>query len=115
MIKRPENLLVRRMNLFFNLIEFDTIEIDIDHINQGKHQSRPINFPEVMMLNIIKALIHHEEMKPSEIKDFDDENCSYFVNEGFFNKKKFKIVFCACSDKPRTIGIIRLYRKRGKK
>lgn len=97
------------MYIYFNFIEFEKVEIDLEHINKGKLGTRKNHISEDNVLLVAQALINNEILIPSGSKNFGQENCSYFAKTGVYKKKKYKIVFCICSDRPDTIGIITLF------
>lgn len=115
MIKRPENLLIKKIDLTFNFIDFYFIELDFIHINQGRKGLRKnaLSLKEVM--SISKSLIHNEKLIPAGIQEYEEESCSYYTKRGSYKNKEYKIVFCICSDRPNSIGIITLFRTKGSK
>ena len=108
-IARPENLVHAELSLEFNFRNFEVFEIDLKHINKNKRS----RFKADEVAFIVKHLIEGVRLFPSEEKAFDQEFCSYFVRRGLFQNKSYKVVFCICSDRPRSIGIITLHRIRG--
>lgn len=112
MIKRPENLLIDEVELVFNFQRFEALEIDLKHINHGKVGRRKSKFSKADVLLITIALLDNFFLEPSAIKKFETVHCAYFVLTGTYNDKKYKIVFCICSDRPKSIGIITLFRMR---
>lgn len=110
MIKRPENLLIKELILIFNFVDFHFLEIDLRHINSGKLGVRQNMLSEDEIISISKYFIHNEILKPSGVQEYGEENCSYYAKRGFYKKKGYKIVFCICSDRPKSIGIITLFR-----
>ena len=96
--------------MFFNGYEFDAVEIDLEHINRGKQKLRQSQFDVEQVLNIIKILIHFEYLLSVGLRVFQDESYLYFAKSGIVKNKKYRIVFCICSDRPKTIGIITLFR-----
>lgn len=106
MIIRPDDLEIISSGLEFNFYNYTELEINLNHINKdGRSQFRSIE-----VLNIVTELIDGKALSASDIKEFGDEICSYFVVTGLVHNKKYKVVFCICSDKPKTIGVITLHR-----
>jgi hypothetical protein len=106
LITRPVDLSIIRANFEFNFQNILELEIDLTHINKlGRSQ-----FTEIDVLNIVSELIGNKILSPSSYKEFGDEHCTYYVKTSFLFEKKYKVVFCICSDKPNTIGVITLHR-----
>ena len=95
LIKRPEGL--------------ESIEVDLVHINKNGRSFLTKEYTSSIVMNLLNGLF----LQASDTKEFKKEICVYFLRTGFFKSKKFKLVFCICSDKPKTIGIITLFRIRG--
>jgi len=106
LILRPEKLEIIKVEIEFNFQKFDFLEIDIDHVN--KNGRSEYTGKEVM--KIFTKLVGNLNLAPSDEKSFGDEMCSYFVRSGEYKNKSFKTVFCICSDRPVTIGVITLHR-----
>lgn len=107
MISRPKTLEIIKARLEFNFQIMNELEIDLEHINKnGRSYLGPIE-----VLNIVNELINETVLYSSDIKKFGDEMCTYYVKKGHFSHMNYKIVFCICSDKPRTIGVITLHRQ----
>ncbi len=106
MVNRPKNLEKVHTRLIFNLQKFLELEIDLAHINRDGRA----NLSTAEVLEIVDSFLNGRGLRPSDTKEFGDEVCSYFVKTDLFKDKKYKLVFCICSDKPKTIGIITLYR-----
>jgi hypothetical protein len=107
---RPQNLVRCKVELIFNLFTFTELEIDLEHVNKN---GRSIYGAEEVSL-IVTALLSGQLLRPSGEKQFEDGYCSYFVCSGRLGDKILKLVFCICSDKPETIGVITLHRLRSK-
>ena len=90
----------------FNYQNFEFLEIDLDHVNKNGRS----NFSVKEVKDIVKALINGLRLMPSDVKSYGDEICSYFVRTGDYGDNSFKLVFCICSDRPTTIGVITLHR-----
>lgn len=106
MIIRPAGLEIVKASIEFNYRAFEYLEIDLEHVNRGKRSSYSAD----EVVKIVMSMINNLRLVPSGEKDFGNENCSYFVRSGSSNDKKFKLVFCICSDRPTTIGVVTLHR-----
>jgi len=107
-IKRPENLLFEPLYLNFNKKVFLGLEIDLDHVNKGKRSNLTIRD----VTRIVLTELQFKILEPSGSRSFEPDNCDYFEIIFFLGPKKMKMVFCICSDRPRTIGVITLYQVR---
>lgn len=106
MIERPIGLKLIAIDLVFNFQTFKFLEIDLNHINKNKRSTYTLEEAK----NIISELLLNKLLEPSAIREYKSESCSYFVLIDCFMRKKFKVVFCICSDRPENIGIITLHR-----
>ena len=106
MIERPKRLEIIEIDIEFNLRSFETLEIDLIHINKNGRSGLSAE----QVTSIIKGLIHKLVLSASGQKEFGEEICSYFVRTGTVRDKKYKAVFCICSDRPFSIGVITLHR-----
>jgi hypothetical protein len=106
MLTRPDGLKIVQTDLRFNFAPFEYLEIDLEHINKddrSKYTADDVSF-------IVKELIDDLKITSGGMKQFGDEFCNYFVKNGTVDKKNFKLVFCVCSDRPSSIGVITLHR-----
>lgn len=110
LITRPSGLVECEVNLIFNFRKIDGLEIDIEHINFGKKNSRDSSLSVSLIAGIVEVLINGKEYESQNIKFYGDEVCAYYKIIGIFDSKKYKLVICLCSDRPRRIGIITLFR-----
>lgn len=94
------------VSLEFNFENFEFLELDMGHVNRDGRS----NYTAREITLLVKGLIEGLRLSPSGIKEFGDDLCSYFVRTGMIKMKKYKMVFCICSDKPNTIGVITLHR-----
>lgn len=106
LILRPEGLVFESVSILFNYRKFDVAEIDLKHINKGKRNTFTAND----VAKIVGHFIHQKCFIPSATKQFDDEACSYFALSDDYMGLRFRLVFCVCSDRPNSLGIITLYR-----
>ena len=106
MIRRPENLLTVKIDLEFRNSYFTQLEINLDHINKDGRSS----FSEKDIAIVTNTFINRENFDPVEKRFFDNEHCIYFAHRKKFNGRYYKLVWCVCSDKPKTIGIITFHR-----
>lgn len=109
MIRRPENLVEVSIDLVFNLVEFEEMEIDMAHINRDYRSS--LNVEEVTQL--VYSKLNGLALAPSSSKIYDDGVCDYFATYVTLDSKKLKLVFCICSDRPKIIGVITMFRFKG--
>jgi hypothetical protein len=105
-IKRPKNLEYVECYLIFNRQFFEALEIDLEHINKSNRSALSV----YQIFEIFESFISDKFFLPIEVKNYENESCSYFTEIGEFKDKRYKIVFCVCTDKKRTIGVITLYR-----
>lgn len=94
------------MKILFNLHEYERLEIDLVHINKNGRSSFTVDD----IVKIFDSLVANMKLEPIDLKYFNDESCAYFKHLGFYESKKYKVVFCVCSDMPDAIGIITLHR-----
>lgn len=106
MIPRPENLVRVKVKVQFNLRVFESLEIDLSHINKNKRSSYSVSLVTDIVVSVISNLL----LEPVDSKFFDDESCTYYLRTGVHENKRYKIVFCICSDMPNVIGVITLHR-----
>lgn len=106
MIKRPLELEIVAASVEFNYKAFEFLEIDLEHVNKDKRS----DYSADEVVKIVLIMIDNLRLVPSGEKDFGNETCSYFVRSGNCDDKNFKLVFCICSDRPTTIGVITLHR-----
>lgn len=106
MIERPVGLKLVAVDLVFNFQSFKLLEVDLNHINKNKRSSYALE----EIKNIVVKLLFNKLVMPSAIREYENEACSYYVLKDYYMRKKYKIVFCICSDRPENIGIITLYR-----
>ena len=106
MIRRPMGLVEVYHEIKFNGYRYEQLEIDLLHVNkEGRSQYLIVD-----VVRIVETLLTGVFLLPSDSRIFGKEMCSYFVRTGKVGNKVFKIVFCICSDKPQSIGLITLFR-----
>lgn len=110
MIPRPNRLICRFVEITFNKREFNFLEIDLEHINEGKSRDRKGELTVSQVVLIVQHFINDDDLEANDVKYFGGYNCQFFVKKQFYRDKMFKLVFCICSDRPDTIGIITLHR-----
>ncbi len=110
MIVRPDNLIFYEVDLWFNLDHFRMLEIDRSHINLGKRQTRRGHLSGDQIALIVNDLIKFKMLFPVDQKQYGEDYCDYFSILGSVYGKKYKLIFCICSDRPSSIGIITLFR-----
>lgn len=113
MIKRPLDIVLCEVDLRFNKKQFFCLEIDINHINLGKNGTRKSNYTVAEVAGIVLELISNIEFdpEPHSSKQYENGLCEYFLIEEKYRAKDYKVVFCICSDRPRAIGIMTLFRQ----
>ena len=97
--------------IFFKISKINFLIIFINmkvsfHINKNKRS----NYTLEEIKNITYKLLLNKLLIPSAVREYENEACSYFVLKDYFMRKKYKIVFCICSDRPENIGIITFHR-----
>lgn len=108
MIIRPDGLVIVEVNIEFNFLNYTKLEIDLAHVNKDERSS----YTSDEVAKIVSHLLNGLRLEASDEKAFGEEVCSYFVRSGEFEDKNYKLVFCICSDRPESIGVITLHRVR---
>lgn len=106
MISRPSNLESISVNFEFNFQRITCLEIDLVHVNKNGRSKLTSKDVATIVESLVKSLI----LTASDEKEFGDEFCSYFVKRGEVESIEYKLVFCICSDRPTTLGVITLHR-----
>lgn len=106
LIIRPDDLEIAEVNIAFNFLNYTKLEIDLAHVNKDRRSS----YSSLDVVLIVSHLLDDLRLQASDEKSFGEEVCSYFVRSGEFEGKKYKLVFCICSDRPESIGVITLHR-----
>lgn len=96
------------MDIEFNFLIYTKLEIDLAHVNKGERSS----YTSKDVAQIVSHLLNGLRLEASDEKSFGEDICSYFVRSGEFEDKNYKLVFCICSDRPESIGVITLHRVR---
>lgn len=102
--------MISPVDLVFNFALFKKLEIDLQHINQGRLKLRQTKLTADDVTYIAMTLINNDFLHMSGKREFGEEHCTYFAKEGCVEGKKYRIIFCVCSDQPKAIGIITLFR-----
>ena len=106
MIKRPDSLEMIEVDLSFNSSPFHFVEVDLLHINKNNRSTiTTAEIWEVVVLQIAGL-----EIRPVDSKQYANGYCDYFALEIRKKGIRSKLVWCVCSDKPSTIGVITYYR-----
>ncbi|CBW26014.1 hypothetical protein BMS_1135 [Halobacteriovorax marinus SJ] len=108
MIERPSALEIVEASIEFNFLNYTKLEIDLAHVNKDGRSSYTCED----VAEIVSHLLNDLRLEASDEKSFGEEICSYFVRSGEFKDKRYKLVFCVCSDRPESIGVITLHRVR---
>ena len=111
-IVRPKSLEIIDVEIEFNFVSYRKIEIDLHHINRGKSLTRESTFSLFEIVNLVKIFLEGKILKPDNQRMYGDESCDYFTFIADLNGKKYKLVFCVCTDRRDTLGVITLYRLR---
>ena len=82
------------------------------HINHGKGLTRLTNLSVEEVVILVEAFIDGEILELNTPKYYGDENCDYFSMTKNYLGQIYKLVFCICSDRRETLGIITLHRSR---
>ena len=115
LIKRPLGIVLCEVEIRFNRRQFFCLEIDLNHINLGKGGTRNSNYTVAEVAGIVLEMINDIEFESHSSKQYKNGFCEYFSFTEKYQMKNYKVVFCICTDRPRSIGIITLFRQRGKK
>lgn len=106
MIKRPADLVEIEAELVFNSRPIDRIEVDLVHINKNSRSNvTAAEVWEIVVFNLSGAI---EEAAGS--KQYSNGTCDYFAKMVRYKRNWYKLVWCVCEDKPRTMGVITFYR-----
>ncbi len=114
-VTRPESLIIINTEMEFNLRDFKKLEVDLKHINEGKDQTRETKWLIEDVLALVKVFIDGQIQIAESHFDYKDESCDYFLVTDKYKGKLYKLVFCICSDRKNSIGIITLHRIRSDK
>lgn len=106
LVRRPDHLEYIAVKIMFRGLWFDTIEIDLQHINKFRRS----NFNTKDIGYAAKTMLNERFFEAHTTKRYDDESCNYYVIIERFNGIYYKLVICICSDRPESIGIITFYR-----
>jgi hypothetical protein len=111
-VVRPDDLVTVDVEIEFNFLYYNKIEIDLEHINRGKSNTREAGYRVDEVTNIVKSLLDGAMSDVYTKKYYGDDCCTYFSIHKTLEDKHYKIVFCYCSDRKETLGIITLHRLR---
>lgn len=106
MILRPVDLAIIGVNIEFNYQVYKFLEIDLPHINKDGRST----FTTEGLAFMIRRLIDKKFLRAASHKEFGKDVCFYYVINERINKKMYKLVFCVCSDRSDSIGVITLHR-----
>lgn len=112
-VVRPDDLVRVDVEIEFNFLIYNKLEIDLRHINQGKSLTRHTGFTTFDIMDVVSDFLDGEICEVDEQKDYGKYSCNYFSLIKKFNSNYYKLVFCTCTDKPDTLGIITMYRVKG--
>ena len=110
MIKRPLGLVFCETSLVFNCSYYLKLEIDIDHIQLGKNKKRLSALTLAAVVELSELFINNQFFYPEGEARYGSDFCEYFSIINHYKTKKYKLVFCICTDRPHAIGIITLHR-----
>jgi hypothetical protein len=111
-VTRPDGLVIVDVEIEFNFLNYSKVEIDLQHINQGKNVTRKTQFSVEEAVNLVIALIDGQVIELDSQRYYGDDSCNYYSAIKKFQSNFYKLVFCTCTDRPETLGIITLYRLR---
>lgn len=112
LIERPDGLATAKVNLLFNGLKINELEIDLEHINKGKAKKNARSrLQKSTVVNICTAFFANQILKPIGEKVFGNEYCRYFKLTKKYKGQLYRVVFCYCSDKPHTLGVITLFKE----
>ncbi|MBH46949.1 MAG: hypothetical protein CME71_02130 [Halobacteriovorax sp.] len=106
MVIRPKSLEYIAVQVNFRGLLFETLEIDLAHINKYRRSS----FRLKDIVYAAKTMLHQNYFEANSSKQYEKETCHYYVIIERFNGSFYKLVFCVCSDRPKNIGINTFYR-----
>lgn len=109
-IKRPAGLIFCETSLIFNYGHYLKLEIDLDHIQLGKSKTRSASLTLATVMEISELFINNEFLYPESEAKYGSDFCEYFSIINDYQSKKYKLVFCICTDRPHAIGILTLHR-----
>lgn len=106
LIKRPGNLVYVPVYLVFNNRLFESLEIDLEHINKNNRS----HFSDWDISNVVLRALQNKRMEPSDRRKYGIQICSYFETQVIIFDAIFMLIVCVCTDKPDTLGVITFYR-----
>lgn len=111
-VTRPANLVIVDVEIEFNFLIYTKLEIDVNHINYGKSFTRVVNYSANEVAGLVHLLLDGVSSDLYTEKVYGDESCYYFSLIKNIDERRYKIVFCTCSDRQGVLGIMTLYRVR---
>lgn len=108
MIKRPLTLMTLNVDMKFNSLQIDFLEIDLFHINKNERSG----FSVFDVAEMVKRHLDGVREVATATKTFGKESCIYFARTVVEGKRNYRFILCICSDKPNTLGVMTLYRTR---
>lgn len=112
---RPDDLVIVDAEIIFNFVLYTKLEIDLQHINRGKKFTRESDYTATDVVELVTEFLNGDTFAPESMVEYDTERCDYFSVEKFFKGNKFKLIFCHCTDRNQTLGIMTMYRVRNLK
>lgn len=109
---RPDDLVIVDVEVEFNFLIYNKLEIDLRHINHGKTFTRETSYTVDEITCIVRSLLNGVISDVYTEKYYGNESCTYFTLYKTLEGKQYKIVFCYCTDRKDTLGIITLHRIR---
>jgi hypothetical protein len=61
-------------------------------------------------MEISELFINNQFLYPESETKYGSDLCEYFSIINNYKTKKYKLVFCICTDRPHAIGILTLHR-----
>jgi hypothetical protein len=107
---RPKDLMIVKVDIEFNYLHYTKLEIDLEHINRGKNFSRETKFSVEEIIFLAQLFIDGEHLELDAQKYYEDESCNYFIMIKKFQDNNYKLIFCICTDREDSLGIMTIFR-----
>lgn len=111
LVLRPDNFYVVPIQIFFNFKEYDSLEIDLDHINKNGRS----DFTSSQVERVLRRMLHGSVQDFQDFKRYFGGDYMYYSSEVETGKLNYKVAFCICTDRPKRIGVMTIYRIRIRK
>lgn len=112
MVIRPDGLQIIEVDIEFNYLKYSKLEIDLHHINREKKFTRETNFSAKEIFILVTVFLDGEVLELNAQEVYGDESCDYYSVTKSYEDNIYKLVFCICTDRRDSLGIMTLHRLR---